>query len=243
MVSHTCVIAFLLAVNAGLTSDCIDFIKAHYYNLLEKEKSMSSRKFPNAEADILSLGKKMSDGFAAHTDIYPAPPVAPFDFDAAMNAYAEAREAVVEASAQARRAVESKDKALAAFVDNMKKNLRYAENTVDYDDGDLALIGWTGRRPATPLEPPGQTLALTSPSRGDDWIRLDWRAPEHGGKVAAYKTQRREESSDHWLDVGMAMETTLTLSGQESGKRLAYRVLAVNKAGEGTPSNSILAAF
>nr|VFJ97264.1 MAG: Fibronectin type III domain-containing protein [Candidatus Kentron sp. H]VFJ97759.1 MAG: Fibronectin type III domain-containing protein [Candidatus Kentron sp. H]VFK03091.1 MAG: Fibronectin type III domain-containing protein [Candidatus Kentron sp. H] len=204
---------------------------------------MSSRKFPNAEAKILALGQAMSSGFAAHSDIYPAPPVAVPDFDAAMNAYVMAKEAVLETSAQAKLAMEAKDKALAAFVSDMKTNLRYAENTVNYDDGDLALIGWSGRRPSSALAPPGQTLSLTSSSRGDDWITLDWKAPEHGGKVAAYKVQRREESSDRWLDVGTAMETAITLSGQEGGGRFVYRVVALNKAGEGEPSNSVLAVF
>nr|VFJ93855.1 MAG: hypothetical protein BECKH772A_GA0070896_1006210 [Candidatus Kentron sp. H]VFK01111.1 MAG: hypothetical protein BECKH772C_GA0070978_1005810 [Candidatus Kentron sp. H] len=63
------------------------------------------------------------------------------------------------------------------------------------------------------------------------------------GQVAAYKAQRREDGSDDWRDVGMAMETTLTLSEQENDKRFAYRVVAVNKAGEGEASNSVLAVF
>nr|VFJ44093.1 MAG: Fibronectin type III domain-containing protein [Candidatus Kentron sp. FM]VFJ44523.1 MAG: Fibronectin type III domain-containing protein [Candidatus Kentron sp. FM]VFK05985.1 MAG: Fibronectin type III domain-containing protein [Candidatus Kentron sp. FM] len=204
---------------------------------------MSSRKFPSAEGDILFLGRAMSKGFLEHSDIYPAPPVGVLDFDAAMNAYLTAKDTAEAARAQAKHATEAKDEALATFVGNMKTNLRYAENTVNYDDGDLALIGWSGRQPATPLEVPGQTLSLTSPDRGDDWIALAWEAPEHGGKVAAYKAQRREDDSDDWRDVGTAMETAITLSEQESGKRFAYRVVAVNKAGEGEPSNSILAVF
>nr|VFJ45615.1 MAG: Fibronectin type III domain-containing protein [Candidatus Kentron sp. FM]VFJ49442.1 MAG: Fibronectin type III domain-containing protein [Candidatus Kentron sp. FM]VFK20008.1 MAG: Fibronectin type III domain-containing protein [Candidatus Kentron sp. FM] len=204
---------------------------------------MSSKKFPTTEGEILALARAMSKGLQDHSDIYPSPPVNVLDFNAAMDAYLAANDAAMAARAQAKYATEAKGEALTAFVGIMKKNLRYAENTVNYDDGDLALIGWSGRRPATPLEAPGQTLSLSSPDRGDDWITLDWEEPEHGGKVAAYKVQRREEGSDDWLDAGMAMETAITLSGQESNKRFAYRVVAVNKAGEGEPSNSLLAVF
>nr|VFK10985.1 MAG: Fibronectin type III domain-containing protein [Candidatus Kentron sp. LPFa] len=204
---------------------------------------MSTKKFPNAEAEIQALAQAMSAGFRDNSELYPAPSVALADFDAMISAYTEAKEAAIVARAQAKRAVEAKDNTLARLVDGMKTNLRYAENAVKYDDGDLALIGWSGRRPASPLAAPAQTLALTSPGRGEDWIRLSWQAPEHGGKVAAYKVQRQKEGSGGWQDAGMAMETTITLQDQESGKRFVYRVIAANKAGEGEPSNSIVAVF
>nr|VFK44140.1 MAG: hypothetical protein BECKTC1821E_GA0114239_10323 [Candidatus Kentron sp. TC]VFK46604.1 MAG: hypothetical protein BECKTC1821D_GA0114238_103329 [Candidatus Kentron sp. TC] len=57
--------------------------------------------------------------------------------------------------------------------------------------------------------------------------------PNKGGKVAAYKVQRREEGSDTWVDVGAATDLEITVSGQESGKRFEFRVLACNKAGVG----------
>jgi len=55
--------------------------------------------------------------------------------------------------------------------------------------------------------------------------------------------QRREEGSDVWVDAGIAMETKITLSGQEGGKRFVYGVVAINKAGEDEASNSVLATF
>nr|VFK51228.1 MAG: Fibronectin type III domain-containing protein [Candidatus Kentron sp. TUN]VFK57481.1 MAG: Fibronectin type III domain-containing protein [Candidatus Kentron sp. TUN] len=68
-------------------------------------------------------------------------------------------------------------------------------------------------------------------------------AGRNEGKVASYKIQRREDGSEHWSDVGVALEPKITLSGQESGKRLEFRVVAINKAGEGTPSNGVLAVL
>nr|VFK15877.1 MAG: Fibronectin type III domain-containing protein [Candidatus Kentron sp. LFY] len=204
---------------------------------------MSSRKFPKAEAEVLALGRKMSAGFAAHTELYPAPSVSLSDFDASLDDYVSARAALDEANAQAKRALEAKDKALAAFEHNMKTNLRYAELTVHDDEGDLELIGWHGRKSPTPLAPPGQTRDLTAPDRGEGWIALAWRKPADGGKAAAYKVQRREDGKPDWLDVGMVMTTEMTLAGQPGGIRLEFRVVAMNKAGEGEPGNSILAVL
>lgn len=41
----------------------------------------------------------------------------------------------------------------------------------------------------------------------------------------------------------MAMGLESTVSGQPKGKRLEFRVLAVNKVGEGEPSNGVLATL
>ena len=41
----------------------------------------------------------------------------------------------------------------------------------------------------------------------------------------------------------MAIESEITLSARQRGKEWEYRVIAVNKAGEGTPSNSVMAVL
>ncbi|UCC29353.1 MAG: fibronectin type III domain-containing protein [Phycisphaerales bacterium] len=41
----------------------------------------------------------------------------------------------------------------------------------------------------------------------------------------------------------MAIERQTTLSGQERGKEWEYRVIAVNKAGEGEASNTVMAVL
>ncbi len=64
-----------------------------------------------------------------------------------------------------------------------------------------------------------------------------------GGAVASYKIQRRLRAEGTWLDVGMAMESKTTLANQERGKEWEYQVIAVNKAGEGAPSNSVMAVL
>jgi len=41
----------------------------------------------------------------------------------------------------------------------------------------------------------------------------------------------------------MTIETVITLSNQERGKEWEYRVIAVNKAGEAQPSNTVMAVL
>ena len=206
-------------------------------------------RFPSKEADVLVLVQEMQTGLTANAAIYPSPPVvpsAPPPIPSLMlmtSEYTTARDAATAAAAAAEQATTDKDEALQALVDGMKADLRYAENTVDFDDDKLKLIGWGGRKAKTSLEVPGQARTLEAPRQGEGWIFLDWKAPSDGGKVAAYKITRRQRPSGPWTDAGMAIESEITLSDQARGEELEYRVLAVNKAGEGEASNTVMAVL
>ncbi len=67
--------------------------------------------------------------------------------------------------------------------------------------------------------------------------------PPRGGAVAAYRIQRRLLPNGGWTDVGMSVTCGTTLYGQERGKTWEYRVIAVNKSGEGLPSNTVMAVL
>lgn len=200
-------------------------------------------KFPRTEPQTVILAQDISTGLAANAAIYPAPPVAAADLQTGIEAYITARDAAVAAQAAAEQATAAKNEALQALTDDMKADLRYAENTVDYDDDKLKLLGWGGRKAKTSLEAPGQCRTLEAPREGEGWVFLDWKEPVDGGAVAAYKIQRRLRPDGPWTDAGLAMESEITLTGQARGKEWEYRVIAVNKAGEGQPSNTVMAVL
>lgn len=64
-----------------------------------------------------------------------------------------------------------------------------------------------------------------------------------GGAVATYRTERRLRPSGLWTEAGMAIESEATLSNQERASELEFRVIAINKAGDGLPSNIVLAVL
>ena len=195
-------------------------------------------RFPRTEAEVIALAQSMVSGLTANAAVYPAPPVAPLALGTLVSAYTTAKNAAIAATAAAEDATASKDDALEDLADAMKSDIRYAENTVDYDDDKLKLIGWAGKKAPTPLAIPGQTRLLEAPRQGDGWVFLDWKAPIDGGAPAAYKVTRRERPAGPWEDVATAVITEATLVEQPKGKELEYRIIAVNKAGDGEPSNT-----
>lgn len=150
-----------------------------------------------------------------------------------------ARNNLLTAKATAEQAIAEKDEALENLIDALKADLRYAENTVNFDDDKLKLIGWAGKMAATVLAPPGQVRLLEAPKQGAGWLFLDWKAPVDGGRPKAYKVQRRQRSGGSWQDMATAILTEATLVEQPRGAQLEYRIIAVNKAGQGEPSNTV----
>ena len=147
------------------------------------------------------------------------------------------------ARAAAESANADKDTAIEELSEAMKSDIRYAENTVNFDDDKLKLLGWAGKKTATPLAAPGQTCLLEAAKQGKGWLFLDWKAPADGGKPRVYKVQRRIRDSGDWKDVATAILTEATLVDQPKGIEIEYRVIAVNKAGVGQASNTVMAVL
>jgi len=199
--------------------------------------------FPKSEQAIGELANDIATGFTENPTIYPAPPVSSLDLTVLMHACIDAHNASVAAQAAAEQATTDKGEAFDNLVDAMKSDIRYAENTVDYDDDKLKLIGWAGRKQQTPLAIPGQTRLLEAARQGEGWVFLDWKAPSDGGKPAAYKVMRRERDGGTWASIATAMITEVTLVDQPRAKELEYQIIAVNKAGDGEPSNTVMAVL
>jgi len=196
--------------------------------------------FPRTEATVAGLARRLIGGLRERSSVFPNPPVSVDELQGVLDEYKRADAAVQEAKASVALRYKEKAESYAALVDCMKSDIRYAENTVDYDDAKLTAIGWGGRRRRRKLEVPGQTRSLEVLREGPEWIKLDWKKPDEGGKVAAFKVQCRSPVGDGaWRDVGVTSGTEIVLHGQERGVALTYQVIAVNKAGEGGPSNLV----
>lgn len=195
-------------------------------------------RFPKAEAEVAELADTMITGFTDNVGVYPSPTITIADLTTAKSSYSSAASVVVAAKASAKSATEAKEAALAALEEAMKSDIRYAENTVGNDDAKLNLIGWGAKKAPTALTAPGQVLELTVPVQGDGTVSLAWKQPVDGGETAAYKVMRRERPAGAWEDVSTALETEAALSAQPKGLELEYQIIAVNKAGEGAPSNT-----
>jgi len=197
-------------------------------------------RFPKKEAEIQPLAMSIVLGLWNNQPVYPNPPVNPFTLAGKMNLYINAKNNTIAAQAAAEQATAEKDNALENLIDAMKTDLRYAENTVDFDDDKLKLLGWAGKKAPTPLAIPGQARLLEAPKQGAGWVFLDWKAPADGGKPKAYKVQRRVRDSGDWKDIATAILTEATLVDQPEKTELEYRVIALNKSGEGQPSNTVM---
>jgi hypothetical protein len=196
-------------------------------------------RFPKSEAEAAALARRMITGLTEGTEEFPAPPVPPQEIEAALAEYDAAKDAALAADGAAREKYAVKDEAFEKLVDLMKADLRYAENTVRHEPEKLKQLGWGGRKSGTIMEVPGQVRSLELVGQGEGWCILDWKAPSSGGSVAAYRVQYRTKDTRSWSDAGMSIESEVVLSGQQRGVELLYQVVAVNKSGEGEPSNVV----
>jgi hypothetical protein len=191
----------------------------------------------------MALAEWLVNGFKSNLALFPAMPIPWGQLNSKKTIFRARREAAIAANAAAESAIADKDAALEELTDALKSDLRYAETVVNFDDDKLKLIGWSGNQTPTALIPPGEVRQLEAPKQGDGWVFLDWKAPAEGGRVSAYKIQRRQRPEGAWQEVGTAIETEATLVDQPKKTELEYRIIAINKAGEGQPSNTVMAVL
>lgn len=195
--------------------------------------------FPFKQADILALADSVLAGLTGHAAIYPDPPVDLADFQAAIDSYNQASAALTEAKAAKEMATTGKQDALADLKDKLKRQLRYAENTVGFDDNKLNMLGWAGRREKTSVLP-GQVRNLRVLEQGTDFVVLDWMAPVDGGRAGAYQILRRDDSQTSvWINAGVSLATKVKLLDQPRHIDMEYRVAALNRTGQGPVSNTV----
>lgn len=196
--------------------------------------------FPKSEARIATLAGTVAAGLNSSSAVYPAPPVAPDQLAILLADFVAARSAAVTAQAQAESATAAKNARLAALIAAVKMDLRYAENTVRLDDEKLGLLGWSAPRRPSALAAPGQTLHLTAHLPGEGRLELTWAKPIDGGKPSAYRICRRQRPDGLWLDAAVAVATSAVLPAQPRSVELEYRLIAINRTGQGPPSNTVV---
>lgn len=200
-------------------------------------------RFPDRDAEIKVLAERIVAGLAGSAADFPAPPVPSADLHALLSSFITLCDEQVAAKAAAEQATAAKQAAREHLIAAMRADLRYAEDAVSRNDGKLTALGWGAKAAPTPLEAPGQSGALEALHQGEDWIGLRWIKPQDGGAIAAYRIERRERPDSAWMIVGMAVECEATLTGQKRGIDWEYRIIAINKAGEGPPSNTVTAVL
>lgn len=195
-------------------------------------------KFPLDEAGTIVLCQKIIAGLPSSNFTNAA--VSSTDLDNQLKTFINKRDAATASAAAARQDVVEKNAEYEKLTDMMKSVLRHAENIAGGDDAELQAIGSGAYAQATSLQPPEQPRNLEVPTQGDGFVFLDWKEPFGGGAVAFYKIQRRERPAGAWEDAASAIPSEYTLINQPKAKELEYRVISVNRAGESTPSNSVM---
>ena len=200
--------------------------------------------FPRRESDVLALANAMLDGYAAHPGDFPNADA--LTLITLREEYKSARLLQICVIAMAKLATDEKDAKLDALADLMRVQLEQSEVDTAGKPEELRLIGWGPEAPAQPSRPPGQPRALEAVDQGPGTLELDWKPPAPGpvGPVRTYVVERREQPAgggafSKWQQVGASLTTEAHLTNQPRGQQLEYRLIAVNVAGEGTPSNTV----
>ena len=199
--------------------------------------------FPNSEAGIAALAGDVIGGITNDPDLLEGSPVSVGQLEAALAEYRDARRVATEDAARAVLSTQAKNTTLKALAQLVKRILRYAESEYRHDQAKLLRLGWGPPKQPDRLEEPGQALSFRILKEEENSITLAWRKPPEGGKVAAYRIERQRWGEDECSVVGTAVKKRITLEHQEEGIAWTYRVIAVNKAGEGKPSNTVKAVL
>ena len=144
---------------------------------------------------------------------------------------------------------EMKDFSLEALEDKMKIELKNSEVDTADNPEKMALIGSGPKAAPSPSDPPGQPFALDPIIQGPCMLFLDWKAPAlgNGDTVRTYIFERRESNKQgaigDWNQVGVSLDSELLLNDQPRGDKLEYRIIAVNKAGNGQLGNTVMAVL
>lgn len=200
-------------------------------------------RFPTDEKGILAQARRTNTGLQNNPTTFPNPPEAPADVKKDIDAY-DAKDAEIQAAqALLTRLFEEKSEIVQRVARKTKDNIAYGEIVAKGDNAILEEISWSTRAAPKELQKPGQCRNFEIISQGDGWFVVDWKEPKDGGKPASYIVLRSEDGGQNWVEVKTAVVSEATLVNQPSGKKLIYQVVAINRAGQGMPSNIVTISF
>ncbi|KRY50894.1 Twitchin [Trichinella britovi] len=90
-----------------------------------------------------------------------------------------------------------------------------------------------------PWDEPGKPGKPEITDSDKDYVTLSWTPPtsDGGAPIEKYVVECKEKNSKDWKPVGESAKTTATINqGLKEGNEYQFRVIAVNKAGPGEPS-------
>ena len=93
------------------------------------------------------------------------------------------------------------------------------------------------------MSAPGAARSLGVRREGPGWVCLDWKKSEDGGVVATYQVQVYHPDKREWRTVELCFDTLTVWTDQARGVELTYRVVTLNKGGEGLASNTVTATL
>lgn len=195
-------------------------------------------RFPKDENKIIELAQMVAGGIGGNPATFPNPPVTAAVMNTDLGSYVNAMQAAQSSKADWMQKTQEKNEILDRLTDAARGNIDYGIIIANGNNMILEEIGWSNRAAPTALQLPGQCRVFEIIGQGDAFVRFDWKEPADGGKVAAYKVQRSEDGSN-FIDAATSVESEAALFNQPVNKKLIYRVVAINRAGEGMPSNSV----
>ncbi len=198
--------------------------------------------FPTSDVDLAVLARRVAAGLSQHVAIYPVPPVPSAELEDAVASLVNATERENAARRNLEAANTARQHAAEVLKEKTKLTLTYAESAVDFDDAKLRLLGWEGRKPRKALVPgPPRSLELVRVQEGI--IELDWKKPGTGGDAQSYRIEARKTTEERWMLKGFSLHSDCVLHNLEPGQAHQVRVIAVNKMGDGEPSEAIEVAL
>jgi Fibronectin type III domain len=196
-------------------------------------------RYPKSEAGRIILAQQVIAGLTANSELDTGAPVKAAALQTRLDGFIAKRNAATLKEAESVQATQDKDDELELFDEDLKSDLRFLELKAKKNEALLNEFGWGLPDDPTKLEKPGQPRTLEAPAQGAGFLFLDWKEAIDGGAVVNYKVQRRTLPNGVFEVVDSSIPSEITLLNQPRGVELEFRVIAVNKAGESVPSNTI----